>query len=82
MVVTKIYCDKCKKELKSFPPYESSKVTIDSETWVKPFEGLYGAKFIHEVHLFGEDDDIPAEFILCHDCGVKFKKYLKNFWKN
>ena len=72
MVELKFYCDRCKKELN----YSHSTVTIDSES--KTVSEKHGEHFLipKQEYLFGFNEQ---EFMLCHKCGLRFKKYWDQF---
>lgn len=75
MVEVKYYCDRCKKELTCV---SHSTITIESES--KVVAEKEGKHFLvpRQEYLFGFNEQ---EFMLCSDCGRRFKKYWDQFMK-
>ena len=76
IVEVKYYCDRCKKEILDCS--RQSTITIESESKVVPDK--IGNKFIvpRQEFLFGFD---KQSFMLCQECGRRFKKYWDQYMK-
>lgn len=81
MIETKVFCDKCKKEIKCIPPGpDSSVIKLEGEKRIQIVKGPLGTSFPRDYTIF-DDSPYPTEIMLCHDCGLLFKKYMDAFWK-
>lgn len=81
MIETKIFCDKCKKEIRCIPPGpDSSMIKLEGEKHIQAIKGPYNTSFPRE-HTIFDDSPYPTEIMLCHNCGLLFKKYMDAFWK-
>lgn len=81
MIETKIFCDKCKKEIKCIPPGpDSSLIKLEDESHIQAIKGPYNASLPKESTLF-DDSPYPTEIVLCHNCSLLFKKYMDAFWE-
>lgn len=81
MIETKIFCDKCRKEIKYIPPGpDSSVITLEGEKHFEMDKDL-GTSYQPQEHTIFDDGPYPKQIMLCHDCSLLFKKYLDAFWK-
>lgn len=81
MIETKVFCDKCRKEIKCIPPGpDGSIITLEGEKHVQVIKGPRGMSFSKEYTIF-DDSPYPEKIMLCHDCSLLFRKYLDAFWK-
>lgn len=81
MIETKVFCDKCRKEIKCIPPgSDSSVITLEGERHVRIVKGPGVLSRPQEYTIF-DGGPYPKEIMLCHDCSLLFKKYLNAFWK-
>lgn len=81
MIEAKIFCDKCRKEIKCIPPGpDSSVITLEGEKHFEMDKDL-GIFCQPQEHTIFDDGPYPKQIMLCHDCSLLFKKYLDAFWK-
>lgn len=81
MIETKVFCDKCKKEIKCIPPGpDGSVIKLEGEKQIQIINGPCDTSFPREYTIFDESH-YPTEIMLCHDCSLLFKKYMDAFWK-
>ena len=81
MIETKVFCDKCKKEIKCIPPGpDGSVIKLKGEKQIQIIKGPYDTSFPREYTIF-DKSPYSTEIMLCHDCSLLFKKYMDAFWK-
>ena len=81
MIETKVFCDKCRKEIKCIPPGpDSSVIRLEGEKYIQTIKGPYNTS-LPKVRTLFDDSPYPTEIMLCHDCSFLFKKYMDAFWK-